>query len=35
LSLKRGFVALGFGTGEHNEEHQPDVRYAWSPGSRD
>jgi ribosomal protein S18 acetylase RimI-like enzyme len=30
---RRGFRVVSFGTGEHNEEHQPDVRYAWTPDS--
>lgn len=28
-----GFTAIAFGDGSGNEEHQPDVRYAWRPGS--
>lgn len=24
-----GFVAVAFGDGSRNEEHQPDIRYAW------
>jgi GNAT superfamily N-acetyltransferase len=28
-----GFAAVGFGDGSGNEEGQPDVRYAWRPGS--
>lgn len=27
----RGFVPIAFGDGSNNEEHQPDVRYAWRP----
>ena len=30
---RHGFVAVGFGDGSGNEERQPDVRYAWRPGS--
>lgn len=26
-----GFVAVAFGDGSHNEERQPDIRYAWRP----
>ncbi len=29
----QGFTAIAFGDGSANEEHQPDVRYAWRPGS--
>lgn len=28
-----GFVPVAFGDGANNQEHQPDVRYAWAPGS--
>jgi ribosomal protein S18 acetylase RimI-like enzyme len=28
---QNGFVAEFFGDGTGNEEHQPDVRYAWEP----
>jgi ribosomal protein S18 acetylase RimI-like enzyme len=28
---RNGFVAEAFGDGTSNEEHQPDVRYAWRP----
>jgi pimeloyl-ACP methyl ester carboxylesterase/GNAT superfamily N-acetyltransferase len=28
---RRGFVPIAFGDGSNNEEHQPDVRYAWRP----
>ena len=28
---RRGFVAVATGDGSHNEEHQPDIRYAWRP----
>ncbi len=28
---RRGFQAVAFGDGHNNEEHQPDVRYAWRP----
>ena len=31
---RNGFVAEAFGDGSHNEEHQPDVRYAWRPAGR-
>jgi GNAT superfamily N-acetyltransferase len=27
-----GFGAVAFGDGAHNEERQPDIRYAWRPG---
>jgi pimeloyl-ACP methyl ester carboxylesterase/GNAT superfamily N-acetyltransferase len=27
----RGFVPIAFGDGSTNEEHQPDIRYAWRP----
>jgi GNAT superfamily N-acetyltransferase len=27
----RGFVAVAFGDGSANEEHEPDVLYRWSP----
>jgi pimeloyl-ACP methyl ester carboxylesterase/GNAT superfamily N-acetyltransferase len=30
---RRGFVPIAFGDGSNNEEHQPDIRYAWRPGS--
>jgi GNAT superfamily N-acetyltransferase len=30
---RRGFVAVEFGDGSGNEEGEPDVRYAWNPGS--
>jgi ribosomal protein S18 acetylase RimI-like enzyme len=30
----RGFTAVWFGSGEGNEEHQPDVRYEWRPPAR-
>ena len=30
-----GFVAVGFGDGSANQEHQPDVRYAWRPVAPD
>lgn len=29
----QGFKAIAFGDGSGNEEHQPDVRYAWRPTS--
>jgi ribosomal protein S18 acetylase RimI-like enzyme len=29
----RGFVVERLGNGESNEEHQPDVRYAWHPAA--
>lgn len=28
---RHGFVVVDLNDGERNEEHQPDVRYAWSP----
>ena len=28
---RRGFTVERFGDGEANEEHQPDVRYVWTP----
>lgn len=28
---RQGFIAIAFGDGSDNEEHQPDVRYAWRP----
>ena len=28
---RHGFRVLYLGSGESNEEHQPDVRYAWTP----
>ena len=28
-----GFEPIAFGDGSHNEERQPDVRYAWRPMS--
>ena len=28
-----GFEPIAFGDGSHNEERQPDVRYAWRPPS--
>ena len=28
---REGFAAVAFGDGSSNEEHQPDVRYAWRP----
>jgi pimeloyl-ACP methyl ester carboxylesterase/GNAT superfamily N-acetyltransferase len=28
---RRGFVPIAFGDGSNNEEHQPDIRYAWRP----
>ena len=28
---RHGFVAIAFGDGRANEEHQPDVRYRWTP----
>jgi ribosomal protein S18 acetylase RimI-like enzyme len=28
---RQGFRVLYLGTGESNEEHQPDARYAWTP----
>jgi ribosomal protein S18 acetylase RimI-like enzyme len=31
---RNGFVAEAFGDGSHNEERQPDVRYAWRPTPR-
>lgn len=31
---RHGFVPIAFGDGGHNEERQPDVRYAWHPGGR-
>jgi pimeloyl-ACP methyl ester carboxylesterase/GNAT superfamily N-acetyltransferase len=30
---RRGFVPIAFGDGSSNEEHQPDIRYAWRPTS--
>ena len=30
---RHGFVAVEFGEGDGNEEGQPDVRFAWRPGS--
>ena len=27
----RGFVPIWFGDGSSNQEHQPDIRYAWRP----
>lgn len=27
----QGFEAVAFGDGSGNEEHQPDIRYAWRP----
>ena len=30
---RNGFVATWFGDGTANEEGQPDVRYAWRPGT--
>jgi adenosine deaminase len=30
---RHGFTAVWFGDGSENEERQPDVRYAWRPGS--
>ncbi len=32
---RNGFVAAAFGDGTANEEHQPDVRYAWRPPASD
>jgi ribosomal protein S18 acetylase RimI-like enzyme len=32
LYERRGFRVVLLGNGESNEEHQPDVRYAWTPG---
>jgi ribosomal protein S18 acetylase RimI-like enzyme len=31
---RHGFAAVAFGDGAGNEEGQPDVRYAWRPGTR-
>ena len=31
----QGFAAVGFGDGSGNEEHQPDVHYAWRPVTPD
>jgi pimeloyl-ACP methyl ester carboxylesterase/GNAT superfamily N-acetyltransferase len=28
---RHGFAAIAFGDGSGNEEHQPDIRYAWRP----
>jgi pimeloyl-ACP methyl ester carboxylesterase/GNAT superfamily N-acetyltransferase len=28
---RRGFVPIAFRDGSNNEEHQPDIRYAWRP----
>jgi pimeloyl-ACP methyl ester carboxylesterase/GNAT superfamily N-acetyltransferase len=28
---RRDFAAIAFGDGSGNEEHQPDIRYAWRP----
>ena len=30
---RAGFEPIAFGDGSHNEERQPDVRYAWRPTS--
>lgn len=30
---RHGFTATAFGDGTANEEHQPDVRYAWRPAA--
>jgi ribosomal protein S18 acetylase RimI-like enzyme len=30
---RHGFQVVWLGDGSANEEHQPDLRYAWSPGS--
>jgi GNAT superfamily N-acetyltransferase len=30
---RSGFEPIAFGDGSHNEERQPDVRYAWRPTS--
>jgi GNAT superfamily N-acetyltransferase len=32
---KRGFTIDRLGAGDHNEEHQPDVRYVWQPETSD
>jgi GNAT superfamily N-acetyltransferase len=29
---RHGFVAIAFGDGTGNDEHQPDIRYRWAPG---
>jgi len=30
---QHGFVAVATGDGSGNQEHQPDIRYAWRPGT--
>lgn len=29
---RNGFVAVHWGDGSSNQEHQPDIRYRWAPG---
>jgi ribosomal protein S18 acetylase RimI-like enzyme len=32
---RHGFAVAEYTDGRHNEEHEPDVRYVWRPGTHD